>query len=434
MATYNKDKDYQALINAAAAKNDSASAAAAEASRNAKIDGEGITTQSKTYNYTKDPNDPDWDSIVNKTAADAIANSSSSKSASGNAGGSFSYGSAPSYTSKYSDQINDLVQQILNSSYGGFKTGDEYAALQQSYTKNGQKAMQDTLGQISARTGGLASSYAGSASQQSYDNYMDALEQAAMEMYQDKLSGDRSNLSMLSGLESADYAKYADQLSQWNTDRSFNYGVESDNRNYNYQLGRDVVSDNHYNQEYADSRSDYADTRGDAKYQKQAAAADNLAQYGDFSGYKALGYTDSQIAAMKKQWQVEQALAAAKTTKKTSTKSSAGYGGGSQNYDGLFGAAQSAVSPQNFISSNYKKYGFTSSSGLWSAYQKWAGNGADATSLDFNEDSGIFKWNGKQYSSIEKLSSAIDSAGLTSSQKQALAKKFALYGFGVDLS
>ena len=41
---------------------------------------------------------------------------------------------------------------------------------------------------------------------------------------------------------------------------------------------------------------------------------------------------------------------------------------------------------------------------------------------------------GKQYSSIQKLSSAIDSAGLTSSQKQALAKKFALYGFGVDLS
>lgn len=364
----------------------------------------------------------------------------SSSGFSGNAGGSYSNKAAPSYTSKYADQINALTQQILNSSYGGFKTGDEYAALQQSYTKNGQKAMQDTLGQISARTGGLASSYAGSASQQSYNNYMDALEQAALEMYQDKLSGDRSNLSMLSGLESADYAKYADQLSQWNADRSFNYGVDSDNRNFNYQAGRDAVSDSRYNQEYADSRSDYGDSRSDAEYQKQAAAADNLAQYGDFSGYKALGYTDSQIAAMKKQWQVEQALAAAKTTKASSTKSSrssgssGSSGGGSQNYDGLFASAQSAVSPQNFISSNYKKYGFTSSSGLWSAYQKWAGNGKEATSLDFDEDSGIFKWNGKQYSSIEKLSSAIDSAGLTSSQKQALAKKFALYGFGVDLS
>ncbi|MET0016480.1 hypothetical protein [Oscillibacter sp.] len=357
----------------------------------------------------------------------------SSSGSSGNAGGSYNKG-APSYTSKYADQINALTQQILNSSYGGFKTGDEYAALQQSYTKNGQKAMQDTLGQISARTGGLASSYAGSASQQSYNNYMDTLEQAALEMYQDKLSGDRSNLSMLSGLESGDYAKYADQLSQWNADRSFSYGVESDNRNFNYQAGRDAVSDNHYDQEYADSRSDYGDSRGDVEYQKQAAAADNLAQYGDFSGYKALGYTDSQIAAMKKQWQVEQAMSAAKTTKKTSTKSSAGYGGGSQNYDGLFASAQSAVSPQNFISSNYKKYGFSSASGLWSAYQKWAGNGADATSLNYNEDEGVFKWNGKQYSSAEKLASAIEKAGLTSSQKQALSKKFSLYGFDISFN
>lgn len=352
----------------------------------------------------------------------------SSGGSSGKSGGSFSYGSAPSYTSKYSDQINDLVQQILNSSYGGFKAGDEYSALQQSYTKNGQKAMQDTLGQVSARTGGLASSYAGAASQQTYDSYMDALEQAAMEMYQTKLSGDRNNLSLLSGLESADYAKYADQLSQWNADRSFNYGVDSDNRNFNYQAGRDAVSDNQYNQEYADSRSDYGDSRGDAEYNKQLTQAQTLAQYGDFSGYKALGYTDAQISSMKKQWQVEQAVAASSRKK---TSGSSGSSGSSQDYDSLFAAAKSAVSPQNFISSNYKKYGFTSASGLWSAYQKWAENGDKATSLNYSEDEGIFTWNGKQYPNAEKLASAIENAGLTSSQKQALAKKFALYGFDI---
>ena len=45
----------------------------------------------------------------------------------------------------------------------------------------------------------------------------------------------------------------------------------------------------------------------------QMSAADNLAQYGDFSGYKALGYTDSQIANMTAAYKAAAAAAAKKS-------------------------------------------------------------------------------------------------------------------------
>ena len=59
------------------------------------------------------------------------------------------------------------------------------------YARHGKRAMQDTLGEESARTGGLASSYAGAVAQETYDNYMAELSdrypelvKAAYSMYQ----------------------------------------------------------------------------------------------------------------------------------------------------------------------------------------------------------------------------------------------------------
>ena len=45
-------------------------------------------------------------------------------------------------------------------------------------------------------------------------------------------------------------------------------------------------------------------TRDDVDYNRKADAAKTLAQYGDFSGYKEIGYTDDQIATMRYMWEV----------------------------------------------------------------------------------------------------------------------------------
>jgi len=247
----------------------------------------------------------------------------------GNGGGGFSYEAAPTYTSRYQNQIDDLTRQILNREAFSYDPEKDptYQQYKESYTRSGERAMQDTLGQVSARTGGLASSYAGSAAQQTYDNYMGALadkipelKQLAYSMYQDEGNTQRANLEMLVALEQGDYAKYADLLAQYNTDRSFDYGVHRDNigderynNEWNYSVGRDQIADKRYEDEwnYSVGRDQIADKRyedetaynretykDETEYNRAMAKAQTLAAGGDFSGYKALGYTDQEIAGL----------------------------------------------------------------------------------------------------------------------------------------
>lgn len=257
----------------------------------------------------------------------------------------FSYGNAPSYTSKYQNQIDDLMSSILNREKFSYDAESDptYQQYKESYTRNGQRAMQDTIGQVSARTGGLASSYASAAGQQTYDGYMSALadkipelRQLAYSMYQDDLNNQRANLDMLMALENNDYGRYQDILGQYNTDRNFNYGtfsddrnlnygIYTDDRNYNYQLGRDEIADNRYQDETSYNRGIY---QQESDYQKKWQIAEAMAQYGDFSGYKALGLSDDQIKNMKTDYNLK--LAAQLRTSKGS--SSGGSGGGGNSY------------------------------------------------------------------------------------------------------
>lgn len=45
---------------------------------------------------------------------------------------------------------------------------------------------------------------------------------------------------------------------------------------------------------------------------------------------------------------------------------------GAQDYNGLFQAAYASGTPQSYIANNYKRYGFTSGSGVYKDYQAWA--------------------------------------------------------------
>lgn len=169
------------------------------------------------------------------------------------------YGDQPggysSYSSKYSRQIDDLWNQLSNYGYGDFLNGDLYGALEGQYTTLGQQAMQDTLGQVSARTGGMASSYAGTVAQAAYNNYMQQLEQAAMDMYSDEYGRKSNNLSTLMSMDNNAYNRFANE------------------RDFSYALKQDELA-------------------------QAEARAEMLAAFGDYSGYSALGFTDDQIAMM----------------------------------------------------------------------------------------------------------------------------------------
>lgn len=369
----------------------------------------------------------------------------------GNGGGGFSYEAAPTYTSRYQNQIDDLTRQILNREAFSYDPEKDptYQQYKESYTRSGERAMQDTLGQVSARTGGLASSYAGSAAQQTYDNYMGALadkipelKQLAYSMYQDEGNTQRANLEMLVALEQGDYAKYADLLAQYNTDRSFDYGVHRDNigderynNEWNYSVGRDQIADKRYEDETAYNRETYKD---ETEYNRALAKAQTLAAGGDFSGYKALGYTDQEIAGLKSAYNKAQASV---RSGGGSSRGGSKSGGSSASEDVYAGMYKAGIRSEGdayawLLSAGYNTTQAGKLAGYyadWMKNQGGKGSGSDGkTSLDWDQDEGIFTWNGRSYSSVEQLLNEISQAGLTDSELATLKRKFKLFGF--DLS
>lgn len=194
----------------------------------------------------------------------------------------------PSFDYTYDSEMRALIDQILNSNLADWKKGDQYAALRDQYAANGEMGMADLLGQVSSRTGGLASSYAASVANQEYNDWMSKLEQAAREMYQQDRSDKLNNLGVLNDAYSREYGEYGDKLNQWNTDR-----------NFAYQQAQDALANQWKQKEW-----DYSMSQDE--WNKAAQQAEMMASYGDFSGYKALGYTDGQIESMRQAYQIAQ--------------------------------------------------------------------------------------------------------------------------------
>ena len=113
------------------------------------------------------------------------------------------------YNSDYSAEIDDAVRNLQNWKYDPTQDAS-YQALQEMYQNNGRQAMQDTLGQISARTGGLASSYAGNAAAGAYENYMRQLAGYLPQYEQNAYERQVTGLNALQNAENQNYQRWAD--------------------------------------------------------------------------------------------------------------------------------------------------------------------------------------------------------------------------------
>lgn len=313
----------------------------------------------------------------------------------------FSYESAPEYVSRYQSQIDDLTQEILNREPFQYNYQEDpvYKQYAQSYTRAGQRAMQDVLAQVSARTGGLASSYASTASQQTYDNYMQALAdkvpelyQLAYSMYQDEGNQLRANLEMLTALESGDYGRYQDLLAQYNNDRNFSYGqyrdLVGDDRyglEWRYGVGRDQIADQRYEDETAYNREQDAWNRqqyeDETEYNRALERAQTLAQAGDFSGYRALGYSDSEIASLQNAY--NRALAA-QTLSRSGGSSGRSSGSSSSNKPRLtYAQAVQAIEDGRVTDAVISAYDYYMGEGAYEAAYGGGGD-EDGPTVDMN--------------------------------------------------
>ena len=219
--------------------------------------------------------------------------------------------------SQWDSVLNDAANQLIGMNYADWTQSEQYKALADRYGIQGKMSMQDVLGQISSRTGGLASSYATTAAQQQYNEYMSQLEEIARQMY----DGDRSDLlenaQLSQSLADRDYNRYLDSLEQYYAERD-----------YKYQVGRDQINDSRYDQQYADS------TAATNKAEAQDRINAYLAAYGSVADLdpalvETSGYTASELAALEQYYANQKAQEAAAAAKKNTGSGSGGGTGGS---------------------------------------------------------------------------------------------------------
>ena len=125
-------------------------------------------------------------------------------------------GDLPIYNSEYMDQLNALARQLTSMNYDDWTKGSQYQALADRYSASGRMSMQDVLGQVASRTGGLASSYATTAAQQQYNQYMAQLEEVARQLYSQERGDLMDSASLYRNLANDEYDRYRDSLSDYN--------------------------------------------------------------------------------------------------------------------------------------------------------------------------------------------------------------------------
>lgn len=241
--------------------------------------------------------------------------------------GDYSYGEAkPTYTNRYDPTIQDLLNQIVNRedfSYNA-ETDPLYSQYRKQYTREGQRATADALGTAAASSGGIASSYAATAAGQAGDYYaskmtdkIPELYQLAYNQYMNDHSMKLSDLAAVQGAEQSDYQKYLNEVSQYNTDRSFDYGVWSDAQQLRAQdlqtaMGLEQLDYSKYldqlNQYNTDRSFDYGQHLDEIGWQSQLRQealdkAQTAAGYGDYSFLNKMGInTDNNPADWEQQY------------------------------------------------------------------------------------------------------------------------------------
>ena len=213
--SYKRGTDYQKKINQAAAIGDNTAAAVYEAQRNAKIQGEGLTGVSQTNRYADYlPDTSVVRSITRQEQSPGIAQTVQKTT---------------TYQNPYQKELDRMVNDYTKSSFSYNQDTDPAAqAYRENYIQNGQLAMQDTMAQAAARTGGLASSYATQTGQQAYNSYMSdlnaqlaGLRQQAIDNYLSDQALQQNRINTVASLgqqaENSYYNRINDAMNRWAT-------------------------------------------------------------------------------------------------------------------------------------------------------------------------------------------------------------------------
>ena len=200
------------------------------------------------------------------------------------------------YQSKWDGMIQDYINQIKNREKFSYDVNSDalYQQYRDLYAQQGQMAMMDTMGQAAAMTGGYGNSYAQTAGQQMYGQYLGKLNEIVPELYQqayNRYTQEGQDLYNLYGLamdqENMDYSRYQDGMNLWqseqdrlqnnyNAEREFDYGKYEGDRALAYDAysGDRSMAYNSYLEEYNRKRDQIQDSQWQAEFDEDKRRAD----------------------------------------------------------------------------------------------------------------------------------------------------------------
>lgn len=157
--------------------------------------------------------------------------------------------------------------------------------------RGGKLAMQDTMGQAAALTGGYGNSYASTAGNQAYQGYLTGLNDKVPDLYSLALSkysseGDalRDNLGLLQGMQGQELDQYNRKMAEYRTELDRLDGLLADSQKWDYQNARDAIADAQWQAEF-----DEAVRQWNAK---------NAPKSGGGGGYTPAGASEADMSAL----------------------------------------------------------------------------------------------------------------------------------------
>lgn len=143
----------------------------------------------------------------------------------------------------HSVTINDAMNKLKNRSFSYDMDNDPlYRQYRDSYMRQGKMAMQDTIGQTNALSGGYSNSYSQAAGQQTYNNYLQGLNDKVGDLYGLALQKYNADTDALKDEYSMANDAYNRALNMYTTDKGY-----ADQALNNYQTDRNNTISNAIN-------------------------------------------------------------------------------------------------------------------------------------------------------------------------------------------
>ena len=220
------------------------------------------------------------------------------------------------YQSKWQQGLSDTLDKILNREKFTYDLGSDalYRQYKDRYVQQGRLAMEDTVGRVSALTGGYGNSYAQQAGQQAYHGYLQGLTDKIPELYAlaletyDREGKDlRDRYDLMNRAEDDAYSRYRDYYSAWEAEgdrlynlytgaRDFDYNAFLADRDHELALERAAEADRQWQAEFDENLRRYNEVQASKKGGGGGSGGKKLTDaqlkqiiaYGDAGNYKGL--------------------------------------------------------------------------------------------------------------------------------------------------